>query len=168
MSDNVSRLYMSKPEATARLRGQIEQGQDLNLATGQATAPKDLEALRSRLSRWSQSNEQMLAQIFGEPERAAYRSADLPRTRLRGFSARQARMERVVSSRLHYLESAVARVEQAPESQADPAADKEPWWRVMLDHPWTIALAAPVLVAPLITVITLAVTGSDADWHGGV
>jgi hypothetical protein len=162
VSDDVSRLYMSKPEATARLRGQIERGQGVHRAIGHATALGDLQELRSRLSRWSQRNEQVLASIFGEPERAGYRSAGLPRTMLWGFSARQAQMERVVSSRIAYLESAVARVDLGPGNQADHAVDKKPWWRVMLDHPWTIALAAPVIAAPLITVIALAVTGSAA------
>lgn len=162
MNDDRSRLYVPKADATARLCAQVNHGKETRQAIERATTANDLDALRSRLSRWSQRNEQVLAATFGQQEREAYRSAGLPRVTVRGFSARQARMGLVITSRLEYLESAVVRVGLAAEQGAHPAVDGKPWWRVMLDHPWTIALAAPVIVAPLITFITLAVTGGGA------
>lgn len=71
-------------------------------------------------------------------------------------------MEYVTTSRLKYLDSAVARVNMATEKQTGSPTEKKPWWRVFLDHPWTIAVAAPIIAAPVITIITLALTGGGA------
>lgn len=160
MNDDVSRLYVPKTQAVSLLRAQIEQGKQIRSAVARATVVHELETLRSQMSRWSQHNERALAEVFGERERRAYQSADPPRTRARGFDARKARMELVVDCRLAYLSDAVGRVDMTAGKPTDLAADKKPWWRVMLDHPWTIAVAAPVIAAPVITLITLALTGA--------
>jgi hypothetical protein len=162
MTDEVSRLNVPKPEAAQRLRAQVEHGLDICIAIGRATNARELDALRSRSSRWSQRNEQELAFIFGEPERIPYRSVGLPQTTPHGFAARQERMERATRSRLNYLENSIDRVTSAPENDAKPAVESKRWWRAILDHPWTIALAAPVIAAPLILLINNLATGNTA------
>jgi hypothetical protein len=160
VNDDASRLYVPKGAATSLLRAQMVHGEQVRRDIARITEVQDFESLRSQLSRWSQHNERALVTIFGEPERLAYRSAGLPQVRVQGLDARKARMGQVVSARLAYLGDAVGRVDIAAQKQADSAADHKSWWRIMLDHPWTIAIAAPVIAAPVITVITLAVTGT--------
>ena len=160
MNDDVSRLCVPKAEAASLLQAQIEQGRELHRAIARANALNDIETLRSQLSRWSQCNEQALVAIFGEPERLTYRSAGPPRMTTRGFDGRRAWMEHVITSRLAYLGGAVARVDLAARKQLDLAADKKRWWRVILDHPWTIAVVAPVIAAPVIALIAFAVTNA--------
>jgi hypothetical protein len=163
VNDGVSRPHVPKAEAISLLRIQIKQGEQLCRAVAHATAVNDLERLRPQVSRWSQHNERLLSAVFGEPGRMAYRSAAPRRTTTRGFDARKARMERVVTRRLAYLGDAVGQAEAADDKQADPAAAGKPRWRVLLDHPWTIAIIAPVIAAPVITLITLALTGAGTS-----
>jgi hypothetical protein len=162
VDDDGSRLYMHKAEAAVRLQAQIEQGKEIHRVITQATGLTDLETLKSRLSRWSQHNQQVLVAIFGESERSTYRSAGLRRATVQGFSARRTQMEHVTASRLEYLDIALARVNMSAEKPTGSSTDKKPWWRVFLDHPWTIAVAAPIMAAPVITIITLALTGGSA------
>jgi hypothetical protein len=160
VNDDASRLYVPKVAALSLLRAQIVHGEQVHQDIAQITEVQGFESLRSQLSRWSQHNERALVKIFGEPERLAYRSTGLPALRVHGVDARRAQMEQIVTARLAYLGDAVGRVDAAARKQAGSAADHKPWWRVMLDHPWTIAIAAPVIAAPVITLITLAVTGT--------
>jgi hypothetical protein len=160
VNNDVSRLYVPKVEAETLLRAQVMQGQQVRQGIARAAEEQDLQTLRSQLVRWSQHNERALARIFGEQERREYRSAAPPQTRVRGLDARRARMELTVTSRLAYLGDAVGRVDRAAQKQAEFAADKKRWWRVVLDHPWTIAIVAPVIVAPVIYFINLAETGT--------
>ena len=163
MNDDVSRLCVPQAEATSLLQAQIEQGRDLRLAIARANALNDLETLRSQLSHWSQRNEQALVAIFGEAERLTYRSAGPQRMTTRDVEGRRARMEHIITSRLAYLGDAVSRVDLAARNQVDLAANKKRWWRVILDHPWTIALGAPVIVAPVVALITFAVTAGTGS-----
>jgi hypothetical protein len=160
VNDDVSRLCVPKDEAAALLQAQIQQGKELRRAIGHTNASSNLKTLESELFRWSQRNEQALVAIFGEPERLIYRSADPSQPTTRGAYGRRVRMEGVSASRLAYLSDAVARVDLASTKQADLAADKKRRWRAVLDHPWTIALAAPMIAAPVIAFITFAVTSS--------
>jgi hypothetical protein len=107
---------------------QIRAGAELRRAIGRASALPDLEVLRPALSAWSADNERVLAEVFGESERRAYRRMTASRAPVTdSFKDERLQMARTIDSRLHYLQAAVVRIDLARELARAPT--RKPWWR---------------------------------------
>jgi len=171
------RLYMSRDQAASLLDAQIRTGEELRQAVARATAVPELHRLKRRLSAWSARNERVLSQIFGEPERLAYRQASPPAVKARSLKDQQVHVMSRSGARLQYLREAAVTIGMAEDSADCPMSagaagrsglgsarepahaaagrDEQPgkaWRRAVLTSPWTIAVVAPLIVATIFAV----------------
>jgi hypothetical protein len=103
-------------DTASLIKAQIKAGEALRRAIRRAAATADLELLEPELAAWSAGNERVLAEVFGEAERRAYRRTTAARGAVTGtFSDARIRTERTTDSRLRYLQAAVVRIDLAQE-----------------------------------------------------
>jgi hypothetical protein len=97
------------------IKAQIKAGEELRRAIRRASAA-DLKVLEAELAAWSVGNERVLAEVFGEAERRAYRRTTASRPAATGtFSGERTTVGRSADSRLRYLQAAVVRIDLAKE-----------------------------------------------------
>jgi hypothetical protein len=98
------------------IKAQIKAGEELRRTIRRASAAADLKVLEAELAAWSAGNERVLAEVFGDAERRAYRRTTASRAAATGtFSAERTMVERSADSRLRYLQAAVVRIDLAQE-----------------------------------------------------